>query len=278
MSRKKKPVIWVTGPDKGGIVAWYASRFAVRRSGGLPVRVTPGALAKVLEKSAGSGPDALILGGGADIDPGRYEDLITDLKNIRTSPDLHEPKRQRWMTLILAPLFLLFRKAFSAGSIGVDLARDDMEWRLIDRAVHKGIPVMGICRGAQLLNVYHQGTLYRDLANYYIERPKVTTIYPRKPVTLEAESRLQSIIGQPEIRVNSLHNQAVKQQGKDIRIVAREWSGVAQAIEHKYYPFMIGVQWHPEYLPQVPSQRRLFDELVQCAILHRDINIDNPSR
>jgi len=311
----KRPIVWVSGPDKGGTAAWWATWFSIRRSGGRAVRVTPSRRDRIARKSPQGAPHALILGGGADIDPGRYEDLITDLKNIRTSPDLNEPKGQRWVTLVLAPLFVLLRKAFSAGAIAVDQARDDMEWILLQQAVQQGIPVLGICRGAQLINVFHNGTLYQDLATYYRERPKITTIYPRKVVRLEPGSRLREIFGEQNIRVNSLHNQAVKRPGEHIRVVAREMpfvrnddndgeraqfgngrkqkagtgeidrkpveksveyskTGVAQAIEHSGYPFMIGVQWHPEYLPQVPSQRQLFDQLVQYAILRRDAGSD----
>ncbi len=253
-------------------------------------------------------PHALILGGGADIDPVHYEELITDLKNIRTTPDPNEPKGQRIWTLLLAPFFGLLRKMFSAGAIAVDQARDDLEWRLLKEAIRAGIPVLGICRGAQLINVFHKGTLYQDLATYYRERPNITTIYPRKEVHIDSGSRLYRIFGEESIRVNSLHNQAVKETGEGIVVVAREkagWMlredsaananvnldeivtilgeadmpadgmppalpGIAQAIERRDYDFMIGVQWHPEYLPQVPSQRRLFDELVRYAILHCD--------
>jgi len=272
---------------------------------------------KTLRKTGVDTPHALIIGGGADIDPERYEDLITDIRNIRTTPDPREPKGQRWRTLLLGPFFMLLRWLFSAGPISVDQARDDLEWALLEDAIAAGIPVLGICRGAQLINVFHKGTLYQDLATYYRERPTVSTIYPRKEVRLDPESKLYEIFRSGErIRVNSLHNQAVKKTGDGIVVVAREMAandvrdrglyvphsassqtggltggleqeidreggeiriasvgagiGVAQAIEHRDYDFMIGVQWHPEYLPQVRSQRRLFDELIRCAILHRD--------
>ncbi len=358
-----KPVVWVSGPDKGGTAAWLATRYAVRRSGGKPIRVTPSNVERVRRKTfrrtGVDAPHALILGGGADIDPERYEDLITDIRNIRTSPDPREPKGQRWRTLILGPFFMLLRRMFSAGPISVDQARDDLEWALLKDAIAAGIPVLGICRGAQLINVFHNGTLYQDLATYYRERPTISTIYPRKEVRLDPESRLFGIFASGDrIRVNSLHNQAVKQTGDGIKVVARETAGnnevidevnkvanpelqgdddsidrsdavggsdnvagdsgptsdgigrsieksgasssglqpdldyeggelraasagagagVAQAIERRDYGFMIGVQWHPEYLPQVRSQRRLFDELVRCAILHRDAGEQAPN-
>ena len=328
-----KPVVWVSGPDKGGTAAWLATRYAVRRSGGRAMRVTPSNIEKVrkktLRRTGVDAPHALIIGGGADIDPVRYEDLITDLKNIRTTPDPREPKGQRWHTLVLGPFFTLLRWLFSAGPISVDQARDDLEWQLLEDAIGAGIPVLGICRGAQLINVFHKGTLYQDLATYYRERPTISTIYPRKEVRLDPQSRLFEILKGERIRVNSLHNQAVKETGDGIVVVARELPGnnvaadragstghssekiagssetsmgsssaegddvevgserggqthetgsslrgVAQAIERRDHDFMIGVQWHPEYLPQVRSQRRLFDELVRCAILHRDAAVD----
>ena len=342
-----KPVVWVSGPDKGGTAAWLATRYAVRRSGGRAMRVTPSNREKIRRKTfrrtGVDAPHALIIGGGADIDPVRYEDLITDLKNIRTTPDPREPKGQRWHTLVLGPFFTLLRWLFSAGPISVDQARDDLEWQLLEDAIGAGIPVLGICRGAQLINVFHKGTLYQDLATYYRERPTISTIYPRKEVRLDPQSRLFEILNGERIRVNSLHNQAVKDTGEGIVVVARELpgnnvaaddagkiadnsenregssvsregssaigtdssegtdsssvegadvkansghggqahgtgsslQGVAQAIEHRDHHFMIGVQWHPEYLPQVHSQRRLFDELVRCAILHRSDNKRN---
>lgn len=273
---KRRPVIWVSGPDKGGTVAWLATKYAIRRSGGKAVRVTPSKLDVIRKRSSPEEPHGVILGGGADIDPGRYEDLISDLRNIRTRPDEKEPKGQRWITLILAPLFGLLRKAFSAGSLSVDENRDMMEWHLLDVAAERNLPVLGICRGAQLINVYHDGTLYRDLASYYKERPNITTIYPRKRIHLERNSRLHDIFGTETIRVNSLHNQAVKKTGNGIRVVAREADGVAQGIEHEQDSFWVGVQWHPEYLPQVSSQRRLFDELVRYAILRRNALSDGP--
>ncbi len=321
----KKPIVWVSGPDKGGTAAWLATRYAVRRSGGRAMRVTPSneehVRKRTMRKTGVDAPQALIIGGGADIDPERYEDLITDIRNIRTTPDPREPKGQRWRTLVLGPFFMLLRRLFSAGPISVDQARDNLEWKLLRDAIAAGIPVLGICRGAQLINVFHEGTLYQDLATYYRERPNISTIYPRKEVRLDPESRLFEIFGDEKIRVNSLHNQAVKKTGKGIVVVARETAGnkgssangatdsqtgksadgekpgngretagdgreiagepsekqpagagpgVAQAIERRDHEFMIGVQWHPEYLPQVRSQRRLFDELVRCAILHRD--------
>ena len=81
----------------------------------------------------------------------------------------------------------------------------------------------------------------------------------------EADSRLAAILVTTRLRVNALHSQAIDQLGEDLRISARETSGVVQAIERGTQRFALGVQWHPEYLPQRPEQRALFRQLVLAA-------------
>jgi putative glutamine amidotransferase len=145
------------------------------------------------------------------------------------------------------------------------VARDALESALIDEADARGVPMLGICRGAQLINVRRGGTLYRDLADYYMESTQITTLLPYKPVAVVADSRLEEILGRSRMYVNSLHRHAVRETGEHIRIAACEDSGVVQAIEDPRRAFLIGVQWHPEYLPQRPEQRRLFAALVAAA-------------
>ena len=136
--------------------------------------------------------------------------------------------------------------------------------RLLDDAVRRGLPVLGICRGQQLLNVYFGGSLHQDLATFYVEDPATRTILPRKRVTLEPGSRLAELLG-PDERVNALHRQGMNTLGERLRVAARDRNGIVQAIEHESLPFVVGVQWHPEYLPQVPSQRAIFSALVRQA-------------
>ncbi|MFO7597619.1 MAG: gamma-glutamyl-gamma-aminobutyrate hydrolase family protein, partial [Desulfocurvibacter africanus] len=97
------------------------------------------------------------------------------------------------------------------------------------------------------------------------EIPQVRTVFPRKEVLLEPDSRLASILGATSARVNALHDQAVKTLGSDLRVVAREPSGVVQAIEHTRRPLALGVQWHPEFMPQIASQQNIFRALVRQA-------------
>lgn len=148
---------------------------------------------------------------------------------------------------------------------GIDPARDELEQALLRDAERRGLPVLGICRGAQLMNVLAGGTLHRDLANFYREEPQPWTVLPRKRVEVEAGSRLAEVLGVSRPLVNSLHRQAVNDLGADLRVCARESNGVIQAIEHPERRFWLGVQWHPEFLPQETEQRRLFTKLVEAA-------------
>lgn len=83
-------------------------------------------------------------------------------------------------------------------------------------------------------------------------------------------THLEGILQMESCLVDSLHNQAVDLPGPDILVAARDLAGVVQAVEHKTYPFALGVQWHPEYLPQVKSQQRIFGKLVRLAASHKE--------
>jgi putative glutamine amidotransferase len=137
--------------------------------------------------------------------------------------------------------------------------------RLIGEAVARRLPVLGVCRGAQLLNVHFGGSLHRDLAGFYREDPETRTILPHKRIVITPGTRLARLLDHETRRVNALHRQAIDRLGRGVRVAARDRNGIVQAIEHESLPFVIGVQWHPEYLPQVPEQRELFRELVAQA-------------
>jgi putative glutamine amidotransferase len=255
-----RPVIGVTGPDRGGAAAWLFTRVAVFIAGGRAVHITPSCPRPL------DGIHGLIIGGGADVDPKLY--------GADPTPILPETKRpnESWLRFItgfvLFPLTWLLRKL--SGRSGAkragrgDAARDALEMKLLDDAVRRGLPVLGICRGEQLLNVYFGGSLHQDLATFYVEDPATRTILPRKRVVLEPGSRLARLLG-PDERVNALHRQGVDRIGDGLRVAGRDRNGIVQAIEHASLPFVVGVQWHPEYLPQIASQRAIFRALVCTA-------------
>lgn len=246
--------IGVCGPKEGGLAAWWATAFAIVRSGGRPVRITPDSSVDL------ESLDGIVLGGGADVgEPG--EPLVA----VPQDPSVPAPTR-----LLIAP-FLLALRHLSRRRDGrrLDLARDRLETELCRRSLEAGRPILGICRGAQLLNLVGGGTLHRDLATFYVERPNPRTVLPRKTVTLAPDSFLHEALGVATCTVNSLHDHAIDRVADAMRVAAWEDVGVVQAIEARAAGFVIGVQWHPEYLPQRSEQRQLFRRFVRAAVDYR---------
>ncbi|GAB5541667.1 MAG: hypothetical protein SangKO_014270 [Sandaracinaceae bacterium] len=171
---------------------------------------------------------AVILGGGEDIDPRRYREEAE--VEARLDPE-----------------------------------RDALEWALLDGAVRRRLPVLGICRGAQLLNVYLGGTLFQDLRAEFPRHSPRRQLLARKHITVDARSRLHRALGATSLRVNSLHSQGIAALGRGLRVCARDHLGVVQGVERRAAPLCVGVQWHPELLPARAEQRRLFAALVRAA-------------
>lgn len=258
-----RPLIGITGPDEGGYTAYLFTRFAVMLAGGRARRVTPSRPCTMDQL------DGLVVGGGADVSPARYEpqhEEETLSATIKESQAQVKKNKTPRLSLVLAPFVLLLRKILAKQAFaGPDPARDELETALISRALELERPVLGICRGAQLLNVQCGGTLFRDLAQFYTETPQLFTVLPKKSVDVKEASHLAQAIGPGKCRVNALHKQAVRNLGNKIRVAACEANGVVQAIEHAEKKFVVGVQWHPEYIPQHRRQRRLFRALIQAA-------------
>lgn len=164
--------------------------------------------------------DGVIISGGDDIHPDRYGD--------------EENPKSRY-----------------------DPARDALEIQVLCEALEKDVPILGICRGSQLLNIVADGTLHQDIRPERKLTPNKYTALPVKEVEIKGESQLAECVEPEQLTVNSLHNQAVKKLGKDMLVTARDADGFIQAIEHKQ-KFIVGVQWHPEYLPYLSSQRAIF--------------------
>jgi len=260
----RRPMIAVTGPDRGGFPAWACTWLAVRRAGGYPIRMTP----SMFQDDPSLPPfDGLILGGGADVDPGRYgEELQSILEDESESPNEPTSLSRRILSKVLAPVLFLWRSLFSLTASGVDPERDEFEQSCLEKALREKLPVLGICRGAQFLNIHLGGTLTADLPGFYGEVGRVSTLLPKNQIEIEPRSYLSSILGLNTLGVNSLHKQAVDQLGEGVRVVARDQAQIVQAIEVEKKPYLLGVQWHPEYLPTSRLQQRLFRALVQEAL------------
>ena len=205
---------------------------AIERAGGLPVVLPPLDLDAV-------GPllerlDGLCLSGGPDLDPQAYD----------------APRHPR------------------LGEVEPDL--DAVELALAQAADRAAIPVLGICRGAQAMNVARGGTLHQhvdDVTDGSLHhRQAAPGRVATHTVDVEAGSRLAAIVGAgPALPVNSFHHQAVDRVGRDLRVVARSPDGLTEAIESDGPALYLGVQWHAEGLVAASEQLALFDALIDAA-------------
>lgn len=148
--------------------------------------------------------------------------------------------------------------------------RDYFDFKLLELAIKKEIPILGICRGFQLMNVYHGGSLYQDLSyreNETIKHDqKYTSHITTHSLIVEKDTKLFNIFENENLMVNSFHHQILNRIGEDLIVSARAKDGVAEAIEHKTYDFMLGVQWHPEMLHKSEMiMNNIFKELINKA-------------
>lgn len=146
-----------------------------------------------------------------------------------------------------------------------DPDRDSLELGALDWADRHGLPVLGICRGAQLINVHRGGTLIRDIDQSHPGRRRRRSVLPCRTVTLTPRSRLAELVGPQPLRINALHHQAVDRLGSGMTVAAVDGDGIVQAVEADGPCFRVGVQWHPELLAWKSRHRCLFAALVAAA-------------
>jgi len=196
-------------------VAIYANYLAVlERSGLTPVLVTPAHSEESIRELVGSCA-GLVLSGGDDIDPARYgQDPIPELGTVNPP-------------------------------------RDAAECRALSAAVERDIPVLGICRGHQLINVFFGGTLCQDIEVAMAE--DASSHLQTSPwgshhhdATIEPGSRLAQAIGRDRLEINSFHHQAIQKLAPNLEVTARADDGLIEAVESRDHRWVVGVQWHPE--------------------------------
>ncbi len=151
-----------------------------------------------------------------------------------------------------------------------DIERDALELTLARRALEHQKPLLGICRGCQVLNVALGGTLYTHIPDQFgrqvdHSRPDTERRVLAHSVRLQPDSRLAEILGEETLQVNSLHHQGIARVGNGLRPNAWAEDGLIEGIELPRAPFVIGVQWHPEWLTDQEATRRLFARLIQEA-------------
>lgn len=149
--------------------------------------------------------------------------------------------------------------------VRIDPARDMLELDALRMALPAGMPVLGICRGAQMLNIALGGTLNQDIYEVFVRAPRMRTVLPRKQVNIAPDSRLREIVGMDCVIVNSLHHQSVREPGRGLSVSGTDEYDIVQSIEDAGQPFRIGVQWHPEFLMYRRAHRRLFGAFVKAC-------------
>lgn len=160
---------------------------------------------------------------------------------------------------------------------GHDPARDASEAALVRWATDAHLPVLGICRGMQFLNVARGGTLLPDISvavpaalkhDYFPSQGYDRGLLVHSARALPA-SKARWILGQAPVEVNSLHHQAVETIGEGLAVTALSPDGVVEAMEDPHHPFFMGVQWHPEEIQDRPDMRALLCAFVEAAARFR---------
>lgn len=233
----RRPIIVCASAEllEGGVKRLFVNKAyadAIQEAGGMLVTVAgnldEAAYAEIIETA-----DGLLLPGGGDVNPERYGQKLRKCR------------------------------------CGAYDQRDAEEFALLNGAMKRRLPILAICRGMQIVNVNQGGTLYQDLES------EMNGAIRHKPedkqrsaicheVAISSDTRLQKILGVAEIGVNSLHHQGVAEVGKGLMVTATAPDGLVEAIELKDYPFLIGVQWHPEELTD-PIWKKLFSDFVSEA-------------
>ncbi len=240
------PMIGVSGSiekdeSKQIIVRDYFT--AILASGGVPVLLSMDMQSDQIQTCM-QHLDGVLLAGGNDVAPVRYNEM---------------PKHQ------LGP---------------VDPLRDEFEVRLIEACYRLKMPLLGICRGVQMMNIAMGGTLYQDLPTDYKRdggkagmqhNQTCQARYASHTVYIDRDSMLYQILGETTVDVNSFHHQAVQRVPSLLRICAAAPDGIVEAIENAAHPFFLGVQWHPERMYRDDAHSyALFDAFVAAAKTYAD--------
>lgn len=239
-----KPVIGISGSiiiDDGGMFPGYHRSYvnddyidSVVKNGGVPYIIPFNEDDDVIKEQL-EHVQGLILSGGHDVDPSFYGE--EPMQKIGTT----------WPQ------------------------RDHFDMRLLKLAEEKGIPVLGICRGMQIINVFHGGTLYQDLSYREVETLKHnqgrTPDQPTHSVLLDEDSKIAKILGEIKFRVNSFHHQIIRDVAPEFNVSGKSPDGVVEAIESSNKN-VIAVQWHPEMLhnnKSVAFMNNLFKWVIDNA-------------
>jgi putative glutamine amidotransferase len=152
-----------------------------------------------------------------------------------------------------------------------DLELDTFEMTLASWALKEDLPVLGVCRGMQLINIVLGGSLYQDISDQYTgsimhSHRHLPRNYLAHRITIEPGSRMEKMLGTREVMVNSLHHQAIKDPGRGVCITGRAEDGIPELLEVSGYRFVMAAQSHPEEIYRIePAFARLFSALVRAS-------------
>lgn len=232
---KRFPLIGIStdiSPKRTAVNTAYVQ--SVILSGGIPYMIPVTDNVEILRQIV-SRLDGIVFTGGEDIQPMYYGDLPYE-KLEEVSP-----------------------------------ARDTFDLMVLKMAADRNIPILGICRGLQLMNVAFGGTLYQDLPTQHPSsvnhRQKESGTTPTHPISIIKESKLAEITGQEVLQVNTFHHQAIRELAPGFKITAWAPDSIAEAIEAYPIRQMIGVQFHPEIFTAAgdTTMHKLFKFLVNKA-------------
>lgn len=152
---------------------------------------------------------------------------------------------------------------------GTDDDRDQFEFQLAKRAIASSIPVLGICRGLQILTVASGGQLIPHMPDVYGDSVVHRLDHPRRPiehdVSIKSETQLNEILGVETMPIVSWHHQAAQSVPTGWRLAAQASDGSIEALEHEQHPWMLALQWHPELSATHPAHQRLFQAFVAAS-------------
>lgn len=199
----------------------------ITRAGGTALLLPPQAVDRDIADRVLDRLDGLVITGGPDVDPARY--------GQQPHPATNEP----------------------------DTERDAWEFALLESALQRGIPVFGVCRGAQVLNAALGGTLHQHLPDVIgsAHHQKGNAVFGTSTVRTVPNTRLAALIGESS-DAQCYHHQAIDLLGDGLVVSARDDDGVIEAVELAGDAFVVGVQWHPE---ETLDDLRLFAALVDAA-------------